>query len=320
VSTVALLLIAVVTAAGGALRAASRIRLRHYVERREPGWPLIEIFLEEPGRVIAVTAATASLLAFVLGASLAAAAPDAMSLAAGFIGWSLLVILVGEVAPRAIARRWPLPVMTALLPVLGAARLLAGPLAAIASLAARDRLRPPAPVSADADGDDDLADVLEEGTREGVGAAEEMALVRGVVRFADQRAVDVMTPREQIFAVDAALPPRAMAEALAKGGYTRVPVVRGSLDDVAGMVLAFDVLKGRGELAPALRPVAVAAPDTPCNQLLYEMLRFRRHLAVVRDADGRTLGLVTLEDLLEELVGEIRDEHDEPPPRAGGAA
>ncbi len=82
------------------------------------------------------------------------------------------------------------------------------------------------------------------------------------------------------------------------------------------MVHAFDVIKARGEVPEALRPVASSAPESPCNELLFRMLRERLHLAIVRDDDGHTVGLVTLEDLLEELVGDIRDEHDEPePPR-----
>jgi len=66
---------------------------------------------------------------------------------------------------------------------------------------------------------------------------------------------------------------------------------------------------------PALRPVAVAAHDTPCSELLFRMLRKSQHMAIVQDGEARTVGLVTLEDLLEELVGDIRDEHDEPAPR-----
>ena len=68
-----------------------------------------------------------------------------------------------------------------------------------------------------------------------------------------------------------------------------------------------------GETLPPMRAVATTTADTPCNELLFRLLRGRRHLAVVCDGD-QTLGIVTLEDLLEELVGDIRDEHDEPEP------
>ena len=80
------------------------------------------------------------------------------------------------------------------------------------------------------------------------------------------------------------------------------------------MVHAFDVLKSYGEAMPRIRPVAFASPTDACNELLFRMLRSRLHLAIIRDADQKLLGLVTLEDLLETLVGDIRDEHDEPAP------
>jgi putative hemolysin len=78
------------------------------------------------------------------------------------------------------------------------------------------------------------------------------------------------------------------------------------------MVHVFDVLKADTEQPPPLRSVGATRAEKPCNELLSEMLRGRRHLAIVRDAGGHTIGIVTLEDLLEELVGDIRDEHDEP--------
>jgi len=92
-------------------------------------------------------------------------------------------------------------------------------------------------------------------------------------------------------------------------------VYNGTLDNIIGMVHAFDVIKARGEMPERLRPVALTTLEAPCNELLFRMRRERQHLAIVRDDGARTIGLVTLEDLLEELVGDIRDEHDEPAPR-----
>jgi putative hemolysin len=80
------------------------------------------------------------------------------------------------------------------------------------------------------------------------------------------------------------------------------------------MIHAFDVMKSFGESMPPIRPVVFAIPEDACNELLFRMLRSRLHLAIIRDGPERIVGLVTLEDLLEELVGDIRDEHDEPAP------
>src|SRR5438874_2690503 len=112
--------------------------------------------------------------------------------------------------------------------------------------------------------------------------------------------------------LDGTLDARTLAARIAQSNYSRVPIYHGTLDDVRGMVHAFDVLKAGAETFPPLRPVATATPDAPCNELLFRMLRERRHLAIVRDGAGTTRRLVSLEDLLEELVGDIRDEHDEP--------
>jgi CBS domain containing-hemolysin-like protein len=81
-------------------------------------------------------------------------------------------------------------------------------------------------------------------------------------------------------------------------------------------VHVFDIFKYSDADRPRIRPVAFARPTASCKELLFVMLRERKHLAVVRDDGGATLGIVTLEDLLEELVGDIRDEHDEPAPGA----
>lgn len=99
---------------------------------------------------------------------------------------------------------------------------------------------------------------------------------------------------------------------VAQSGYSRVPIYRDSLDHVVGMLHAFDLLEMGGDALPRLRPVAFATTGMPCNDFLTRMIRGRSHLAIVRDDAGRTAGIVALEDLLEELVGDIRDEHDEP--------
>jgi CBS domain containing-hemolysin-like protein len=139
------------------------------------------------------------------------------------------------------------------------------------------------------------------------------------VRFGEKPVAEVMTPRTAIFAVDEATHPREMARLIAQAGYSRVPVYRGSIDEIVGMVHVFDVLKTGGEEAPELRPVMHAHSTKRCNDLLFDMLRERQHLGIVLDEYGGTAGLVTLEDLLEELVGDIRDEHDEPAPTTTGA-
>jgi putative hemolysin len=122
----------------------------------------------------------------------------------------------------------------------------------------------------------------------------------------------VLTPRSQVFAVDVDQPFAEVVRAVAQANYSRVPVYSGSLDNIVGMVYVFDILKDPSARQLPLRPVAFAHPNVTCKELLFRMLQERKHLAVVRDESGTVQGIVTLEDLLEELVGDIRDEHDEP--------
>jgi putative hemolysin len=222
--------------------------------------------------------------------------------------YAAIVVVGGQLVPRAIARRWPSTLIPVSMPILRLAQIVAAPLLAIGrTLASAEE-----PTAEAEPSHETMQDLLREGELEGVGEHEEIAIISGVVEFGTKRVRDVMTPRAEIFALDDTLDARTLAARIAQSNYSRVPIYRGTLDDVRGMVHAFDVLKAGAETIPPLRPVATATPDSPCNELLFRMLRERRHLAIVRDATGATIGLVSLEDLLEELVGDIRDEHDEP--------
>ncbi len=318
----ALLLVAGVNAALGGFAAASRIWLRHRADSSGRGSSVAQHFLEGPQRVTVAAGSAVAAAAFTTGALVADIGVDTNPqpgwwVALRVAAWAIVFVLFGQLVPRAIGRRWPIPMASLFSPLVAALLDLGQPvrwivLPLVAPI--RKRRGKSAPEL------DDLAAVLREGELEGVGRKDELALISGVVQFADRTVGEVMTPRADIFALEAALPaPEAIAR-IAQAAYSRVPAYRETLDDIAGMILAFDVLKGDGESMPPLRPVAEATTTDRCKTLLSRMLSARRHFAVVRDANGTVAGIVTLEDLIEELVGEIRDEHDEPPTRSGGSA
>jgi putative hemolysin len=146
--------------------------------------------------------------------------------------------------------------------------------------------------------------------------------VGGVMAFSVRPVREVMTPRTDIVAIDEHAALEDIRLVFAQSGYSRIPVFRGTLDEIIGMLHAFDLFKLKpGDPLP-VRPVAVTPASRSCGDLLLDMQRERRHLAVVLDEFGGTLGIATLEDLLEELVGEIYDEHDEEvhPPATSGPA
>jgi putative hemolysin len=309
-----ILLVATLTAAATTVRTVSRIWLRHWVERQLSGAAgVAALYLERPQRLILVAGTAIAVTVFVAGAFLGAAAgASSLARARAVILYAVALFFLGQLIPRAVARRWSTALLPALLPVLGVVDFAFRPLLALVR-----RLTGERPHGLQATGDDaaGLEELLREGELEGVGDRNEFAIISGVVQFRDKVVRDVMTQRERIFAIDAALPVAEKARLIAAAGYSRVPVVRGSLDQVTGMLHAFDVLRSSAEDAEEpllpIRPVAATAPNVPCHDLLFRMLRERQHLAMVQES-GKTLGIVTLEDLLEELVGDIRDEHDEP--------
>jgi putative hemolysin len=311
---VALLLVATLTAGGMAMRSVSRIWLRHWVEQRLRGSAVALAYLERPQRLIIASSATVALLLVLSGGLISAEhAGNLDELALSLALFAALIIVFGQLLPRAVARRFAPAVASALSPFLEAAALVASPIVAAGRLASRPFARPSTTVPNSER--DTIQDLLREGELEGVGEAAELEIITGVMTFGDKTVREVMIPRHEIFAISRSTTPRAIAEEFATSEFSRVPVYDGNLDHVVGMMHAFDVLKVRGERAPALRPVATTRDDAPCSELLFRMLRLSRHLAIVQDEDGCTVGLVTLEDLLEELVGDIRDEHDEPAPR-----
>jgi CBS domain containing-hemolysin-like protein len=284
--------------AGGALIALSRSELTRVVTRRlRGGMPAMESLAQIDFYLTAASATTS------LGVLLLGAAIPGMFAGSGAVRILIAVVLVavpfvlfsGYLVPRWLTQSLPNAVSDRLVPVL---RRWSSVLGVV--LPARAASRP-----------HDLRSIWREGAAVGLDSDDELAIVGGVMTFTQRPVREVMTPRTEIVALpeDAALDD--ITQVFAQSGYSRVPVYRGTLDEIIGMLHAFDLFKLRpGDPLP-VRPVAVAPASRSCGDLLLDMQRERRHLAIVLDEFGGTLGIVTLEDLLEELVGEIFDEHDE---------
>ncbi len=146
-------------------------------------------------------------------------------------------------------------------------------------------------------------------------------ILGNVFRLGRTRVCDVMVPREGITAVPSEIDPEDLLDLLRESGFTRLPVYEGSLDHIVGILHTKDLfhLYARERVVvmrDAIRSVTEFDPDLPVVDALREFRRGRRHLAIVRRGDGPVLGVCTLEDVLEEIVGEIEDEHDKPTPAA----
>jgi CBS domain containing-hemolysin-like protein len=200
----------------------------------------------------------------------------------------------------------------------GVARITARPLALVADLVhplARWFTPASEPPRLEAVSEEEFKALLHVSEVQGEVEPQERELIHKVFDFGARRVVEVMTPREKIFALDIDTPPDRLVSEIAGHHFSRMPIYRGSPDNVIGIVHAKDVVTRRLESTPPhldrlIRPAYYVPPGKPLGELFDEMRRGRFQLALVVDEYGRVLGLITLEDLLEELFGEIRDEFD----------
>src|SRR6266481_1563902 len=159
--------------------------------------------------------------------------------------------------------------------------------------------------------------LLEAGEEEGILEESDRELVRSAVEFGDKVVLEVMTPRPEIFAVPGSLTLRQFTAEINEHAFSRVPVYSTSLDNVTGIAFAHDLLKvldadaATRTVAEIQRPAAFVPETKKVAELLREMQREKQHMRIVIDEYGSVAGLVTIEDLLEEIVGSIADEHDE---------
>jgi putative hemolysin len=165
--------------------------------------------------------------------------------------------------------------------------------------------------------DQEMMDLVVEGHANGDIEQEEREMIAGVIEFADKLVREVMTPRTDMVCVATFDSLGEAAEVSRKTGYSRLPVCEGDVDHVVGILYAKDlaaaVLGGRSEVTAAeiaRKPPPLVPESKKVGELLHLMQRRRLHMAIVIDEYGGTAGLVTIEDLLEEIFGEIRDEHD----------
>lgn len=158
--------------------------------------------------------------------------------------------------------------------------------------------------------------LLEAGEEEGILEESDRDLVRSAVEFGDKLVREVMTPRPEVFAVRDAITLEDFLNQLRENVFSRIPVFAGSLDNITGIAFAHDLLQITDEeartrtVASIQRPAAFVPETKRGYELLREMQREKQHMRIVIDEYGGVSGLVTIEDLLEQIVGDISDEHE----------
>ena len=259
----------------------------------------------------------------------AAAHAAAFVLAFGLV--TFLHVVFGELIPKTLALQAPDTTALWVAAPLNVFVRLTRPFVALLNGTGNLVLRwcghPPAGAEGNVHSVDELALLIGETEESGVITARQAELVRKVFTLSGRRVRDCMVPRGRVAALALGTPPERVLEQVRAGAHTRMPVYDGDLDRVVGIVNTKDLfylfsLGGLVVLEDALYPPLFVAPDQGVADALDLFRRERRPLAVVRDAAGTVLGLVTLEDVLEQIVGPIEDEHDRrrlPLPLAGRA-
>jgi CBS domain containing-hemolysin-like protein len=167
---------------------------------------------------------------------------------------------------------------------------------------------------------EELLLLIEDTEEAGIIEPEQAEFVQNVFRLSGKRVRDCMVPPDKMAALELNTPPDKVLEAVRRGAHTRMPVYEGSLNNIVGIVNTKDLfylfsLQGVVILQDAMYPALFLRPEEALGNALRLFRRSHRHMAVVRDEDGKVHGLLTLEDILEEIIGDIEDEHDRPTPK-----
>jgi len=235
-------------------------------------------------------------------------------------------VVAGELAPKALALDFPGRVaLVCARPLLIFGRVFR-PVIAFMNGAGNALVRAfgvkPAGRAQSVHSSDELSLLVSESRAAGAIHAYPGRILGNVFRLTRTRVRDVMVPREEITAVPSGIDSEDLLDLLRESGFTRLPVYEGSLDQIVGILHTKDLfhLYARERVVvmdDAIRPATRFDPDLSVVDALRRFRRGRRHLAVVRRGDDPVLGVCTLEDVLEEIVGEIEDEHDKPTPAGG---
>lgn len=302
-----------------AFLSVNKVRLRHLMQRGSASAKMVYRLLTHLDRLITTVVVGNNLVNVVLTVLGTLVCVELLGARRGPVVASILMtgllLVVAEITPKLFAARhadrlalllaWPLQGVIALMrPIVG---LFTG-ISRLILRALGERRLPRSPLVTE----EELKVMMEMGREAGVLAEQELRLLHRILEFSDSTVREVMVPREEIAAVDLNAKAADALDVLIEEGHSRIPAYRGSLDEIVGVIYARDLLAmvrhgGLFVLSDLIRPMAVVPETTRLAELLNDFQRDHTQIAIVKAADGATVGLVTIEDLLEEIVGEIRE-------------
>ena len=228
---------------------------------------------------------------------------------------TVVVLIFGEVTPKSLAKEMPETVATAVSPMLNLLMVLFTPLTWLFSQWKRLLGHFVHSTEEDTITEGELMTMVSEAENDGELTDRESELIRSAIEFDDVEVEEILTPRVDVVAVEDNTSLDEVAQTFAESGYSRLPVYHDTIDNIIGVVHEKDFylarLKKETSLEELVKPTLYTTGSTQISQLLRTLREQHHHMAVVVDEYGGTEGIITLEDILEELVGEIWDEHDE---------
>ena len=320
--TVAIVLLVMMSAYFSATETAfsclNKIRMKSRAESGDHRAALAMDLVEDYDRLIStilignnIVNITASTVGTVLFTKLYAAYGPTVST----VVLTLVVLIFGEISPKSLAKEHAESFAMFSAPILRVFLLVLRPLNFLFSQWKRLLNMIFHPSEDQGITEEELITMVSEAENEGGLDQHESQLIRSAIEFGDLEAGDILTPRVDIVAVEDSASMEEIAAVFAESGYSRLPVYHKDVDDIVGVIHEKDFnaarYRGQGNISGCITPVHYTTANAELGALLRTLQKKKIHMAVVVDEFGGTEGLVTLEDILEELVGEIWDEHDE---------
>ncbi|MGE0174523.1 MAG: hemolysin family protein [Oligoflexales bacterium] len=313
------------SAAETAITSLGVLKAKHLLEQQtENAIPSgsLELWVKKPSRVLTTILAINNLM-IVLAAAVATQMAmrhfesQAVAIATGVV--TFLILIFGEILPKSYARghsdtlyQIALPIMNFLYRIL---ILVIWPLSVFTSyvlrkLGSTESMQPYLT-------EEELEFLIQEGQKTGVLEESQKQMISGVFEFDDTKVREIMTPRTDIVAIEKRQDLDSCLKLIIQSGHSRIPVYEERIDNIVGIILAKDLMRQMAQ-APAKKPVLSElmrepffVPESkPIMEVFKELNRSKNHLAVIIDEYGGTAGIVTMEDILEEIVGDIQDEFD----------
>ncbi len=305
-------------AAEMAFASVNRNQLRQLIAGQNRRGEVAELLLSQPARLLSTLMVTKVLAsaAVTVGATFLSRAYGAHAYLGWWLAGAILIILLIQILGRAWVVNREEPTAVALAPVVRFLALILTPITASLRRIGGGAVPKGASPESIFLSEDGLRFLLQASNEESIIEDEEKEMIASIFEFSDKLVREVMVPRIDVAAVAIDAPMLQALDMILKAGHSRIPVYRDSIDNVQGVLYAKDLLKYLRDartdtpLAKIVRPAYFIPESKKVDELLQELQKRKVHIAVVVDEYGGTAGLVTIEDLLEEIVGEIQDEYD----------